>query len=167
MKSKQLIQKARGFTIIEVMIVLTIAGLIMLIVFLAVPALQRNSRNTQRKNDVAGVLAAFNEYASNNQGSLPTCLTFNGSNQAHISAAAAGSSDAVCAAGTGAITINQTGQFSTYSLAAYSAGQSAAANVMKVYTAAGCNVNALQSGGARSIAALYQVEPAADQCTAS
>ena len=45
-----------GFTIIEVLIVLAIAGLIMLIVFLAVPALQRNSRNTQRKNDVANIL---------------------------------------------------------------------------------------------------------------
>lgn len=31
----------RGFTIVEVMIVLAIAGLIMLIVFLAIPALQR------------------------------------------------------------------------------------------------------------------------------
>ena len=36
-----------GFTIIEIMIVLAIAGLIMLIVFLAVPALQRASRNTR------------------------------------------------------------------------------------------------------------------------
>jgi prepilin-type N-terminal cleavage/methylation domain-containing protein len=35
-----------GFTIIEVMIVLAIAGLILLIVFLAVPALEREARNT-------------------------------------------------------------------------------------------------------------------------
>jgi prepilin-type N-terminal cleavage/methylation domain-containing protein len=32
----------KGFTIIEVLIVLAIAGVIMVIVFLAVPALQRN-----------------------------------------------------------------------------------------------------------------------------
>jgi prepilin-type N-terminal cleavage/methylation domain-containing protein len=44
-------KRNEGFTIIEVMIVLAIAGLIMLVVFLAVPALQRNSRNTQRNND--------------------------------------------------------------------------------------------------------------------
>jgi prepilin-type N-terminal cleavage/methylation domain-containing protein len=62
----------KGFTIIEVMIVLAIAGLILLIVFLAVPALQRNSRNTQRKNDVANVAGAVNEYVSNNSGKLPT-----------------------------------------------------------------------------------------------
>jgi prepilin-type N-terminal cleavage/methylation domain-containing protein len=61
-----------GFTIIEVMIVLAIAGLILLIVFLAVPALQRNSRNTQRKNDVSSILGAINEYTSNNSGALPT-----------------------------------------------------------------------------------------------
>lgn len=58
----------KGFTIIEVMIVLAIAGLILLIVFLAVPALQRNSRNTSRKNDVGRVSSALNEWASNNNG---------------------------------------------------------------------------------------------------
>lgn len=68
-------RKESGFTIIEVLIVLAIAGLIMLIVFLAVPALQRNSRNTQRKNDVSAVLTAVNEYANNNQGKLPTNAT--------------------------------------------------------------------------------------------
>jgi prepilin-type N-terminal cleavage/methylation domain-containing protein len=46
--SKELTKKADGFTIIEVMIVLAIAGLIMLVVFLAVPSLQRNSRNEPR-----------------------------------------------------------------------------------------------------------------------
>ena len=61
----------QGFTIVEVMIVMAIAGLILLIVFLAVPALQRNSRNTQRRNDVANILAAINEYSTNNQGKLP------------------------------------------------------------------------------------------------
>lgn len=65
-------QSSKGFTIIEVMIVLAIAGLIILIVFLAVPALQRNSRNTQRKNDISGLLAAVNEYTTNNSGALPT-----------------------------------------------------------------------------------------------
>lgn len=64
-------KRNEGFTIIEVMIVLAIAGLIMLIVFLAVPALQRNSRNTQSHNDSASILAAANEYTNNNNGTLP------------------------------------------------------------------------------------------------
>lgn len=70
-KLKQRQSKSDGFTIIEVMIVLAIAGLILLIVFLAVPALQRNSRNTQAKNEASNILGAVNEYITNNNGALP------------------------------------------------------------------------------------------------
>jgi prepilin-type N-terminal cleavage/methylation domain-containing protein len=67
-------QRNSGFTIIEVLIVLAIAGLILLIVFLAVPALQRNSRNTQRKNDVAAALGGLSTYLNDNNGTIPaTC----------------------------------------------------------------------------------------------
>jgi prepilin-type N-terminal cleavage/methylation domain-containing protein len=65
-------KKEQGFTIIEVMIVLAIAGVIMLIVFLAVPALQRNSRNTRRKNDAATAVGALQEALNNANGTLPT-----------------------------------------------------------------------------------------------
>lgn len=65
----------KGFTIIEVLIVLAIAGLIMVIVFLAVPALQRNSRNTQRSNDASRTIAAINECTTNNNGNLVNCDT--------------------------------------------------------------------------------------------
>ncbi len=61
-----------GFTIIEVLIVLAIAGLILAIVFLAVPALQRSSRNTSMKNDAASVLAGVNDFIANNGGAAPT-----------------------------------------------------------------------------------------------
>ena len=70
MRNKKL-TKSEGFTIIEVLIVLAIAGLIMLIVFLAVPALQRNSHNTQRKSDVSAMTGALQEYVNNNGGQLP------------------------------------------------------------------------------------------------
>ena len=72
MKTK-LQKNVKGFTIIEVLIVLAIAGLIMLIVFLAVPALQRNSRNTQRSNDAARGAGAINECLTNNNGNLAVC----------------------------------------------------------------------------------------------
>src|SRR3990167_4414895 len=68
-------QASKGFTIIEVLIVLAIAGLIMVIVFLAVPALQRNSRNTQRTNDAARTTGAINECMTNNNGNLTACDT--------------------------------------------------------------------------------------------
>ncbi len=72
LKQLQKTKDQKGFTIIEVLIVLAIAGLILLIVFLAVPALQRNSRNTTRKSEVAAILGAVNEWTNNNQGALPT-----------------------------------------------------------------------------------------------
>ncbi len=65
----------KGFTIIEVMIVLAIAGLIILIVLLAIPALQRNGRNTQVKNDASAVSAGVSEYKSNNDGQPPNSIT--------------------------------------------------------------------------------------------
>ncbi|MDO4868441.1 MAG: type II secretion system protein [bacterium] len=65
------IQTKKGFTIIEVVLVLAIAGLIFLMVFLALPALQRSQRDTQRKNDASRLRAAVTDYTSNNRGSLP------------------------------------------------------------------------------------------------
>lgn len=64
-------QKEKGFTIIEVVLVLAIAGLIFLIVFLAVPALQRSQRDQQRKSDVGRVIAAVQDWKSNHRGQLP------------------------------------------------------------------------------------------------
>ena len=52
--------KERGFTIIEVVLVLAIAALIFLMIFIALPALQRSQRDTARKNDVSIVSAAVN-----------------------------------------------------------------------------------------------------------
>lgn len=60
-----------GLTIIELLIVLAVAGLILLIVLMAIPALLRNSRNNQRKQDVQAVLAAVSSYKLNNSGALP------------------------------------------------------------------------------------------------
>jgi prepilin-type N-terminal cleavage/methylation domain-containing protein len=75
----KLTKQEKGFTIIEVLIVLAIAGLIILIVFLAVPALQRNSRNTQRKNDAARASGAVQEVANNNNGQIPAGVAAPGS----------------------------------------------------------------------------------------
>jgi prepilin-type N-terminal cleavage/methylation domain-containing protein len=70
---KDLLQKKRtsGFTIIEVMIVLAIAGLIMVIVFIAVPQLQRNQRDNARQNIANRIKAEMETYAGNNQGQYP------------------------------------------------------------------------------------------------
>ena len=64
-------QKEKGFTIIEVVLVLAIAGLIFMMVFIALPALQRSQRDTQRKNDISRLNTALASYESNNRGDIP------------------------------------------------------------------------------------------------
>ncbi|MDK2898930.1 MAG: hypothetical protein PWQ10_117 [Patescibacteria group bacterium] len=65
-------KRVKGFTIIEVVLVLAIAGLIFLMVFIALPALQRSQRDTQRKNDLSRLNTALTSYQSNNKGRLPS-----------------------------------------------------------------------------------------------
>ncbi len=59
-------KQRKAFTIIEVVLVLAIAGLIFLMVFIALPALQRSQRNTRRRQDMARIATAVNDYQSNN-----------------------------------------------------------------------------------------------------
>ena len=64
---KKLMYK-KGFTIIEVIIVLVIGAVIMLAVFLVVPQLQRTQRNSRRQNDARRLLtAAINYTTANNK----------------------------------------------------------------------------------------------------
>lgn len=74
-QSKQTNGSKSGFTIIEVVLVLAIAGLIFLMVFLALPALQRNQRDTQRKQDLSRFLSQISSYQSNNRGQIPNATT--------------------------------------------------------------------------------------------
>ncbi len=60
-----------GFTIIEVVLVLAIAGLIFLMVFIALPNLQRSQRDTQRRSDLGKMSSAISQYQTNNNGRLP------------------------------------------------------------------------------------------------
>lgn len=69
--TKENIKAKKGFTIIEVVLVLAIAGLIFLMVFVALPALQRSQRDTQRRDDMARFLSQINQYQANNSGNVP------------------------------------------------------------------------------------------------
>ncbi|HSW85798.1 MAG TPA: prepilin-type N-terminal cleavage/methylation domain-containing protein [Candidatus Saccharimonadales bacterium] len=66
-----MLKSQKGFTIIEVMIVLVIAGLILLIIFLAIPALSKTKRNLQRKNDASHVAVEIQNWIANNNGLMP------------------------------------------------------------------------------------------------
>ncbi len=64
--------KPFGFTFIEVMIVLAIAGLIMAVVFIALPEEQRSQRDASRKDYANRVVEAALEFYKNNN-AMPTC----------------------------------------------------------------------------------------------
>ena len=68
---KGAINTKTGFTIIEVSLVLAIAGLVLMMVFIALPALQRNARDAQRREDINEFVSAVKKYQSNNRGALP------------------------------------------------------------------------------------------------
>lgn len=69
------IKNEKGFTIIEVVLVLAIAGLIFLMVFVALPALQRGQRDAQRKQDIARVSTQLTNYLSSTRGAVPNSPT--------------------------------------------------------------------------------------------
>lgn len=66
--------KRNGFTIIEVSLVIAIAGLIFLMVFVALPQLQRQQRDARRRDDILAFLETVKKYQSNNRGVLPSTL---------------------------------------------------------------------------------------------
>lgn len=162
MLSKYKQKRDQGFTIIEVLIVLAIAGLIMLVVFLAIPALQRNSRNTQRTNDVANILGAVGEYVSNNNGQLPDpgeASAKTGDNTVLIIGDAATSNEVEVSLGyyeAGDITLADSVDVVT-------------ADTVRVITSAMCNGTTATTTGApsRGYVASYMLETNSQQCRES
>lgn len=133
----QIRKRKEGFTIIEVLIVLAIAGLILLVVFLAVPALQRNSRNTQRKNEISNILGAVNEWSNNNSGKLPTAA---GTERADALA------NAKLSFYTGSVTWGSAGSNGTTT------------DTAVIVTGAKCSGGDTVAGSARQLAVMYTVE---------
>ena len=64
-------QTTKGFTIIEVVLVLAIAGLIFLMVFIALPALQSGQRDASRKTDMSIISTSLTNYVSQNKNTFP------------------------------------------------------------------------------------------------
>jgi prepilin-type N-terminal cleavage/methylation domain-containing protein len=65
----------KGFTIVEVLIVLAIAGVILATILLAVPALQRNSRNANAKQAATNVIGDITDATSANNGAVPSAAS--------------------------------------------------------------------------------------------
>lgn len=134
-------KEKEGFTIIEVLIVLAIAGLIILIVLLAVPALQRNARNTAIKSDVGNVLSGITEFTGANNGSMPTTL--------------AQSADTITYSRTGGnSTIAKVQGSTTVSTTTAAPGTAPALGTIQVRLGANCS----GTTNTRSAAAYYSIE---------
>ncbi len=65
-------RRKSGFTIIEVSLVLAIGGLILMMVVIALPSLQRSQRDAQRREDVISLIENIKKYQQNNRGALPS-----------------------------------------------------------------------------------------------
>lgn len=168
------LRNEKGFTIVEVVLVLAIAGLIFLIVFLALPALQRSRRDTQRKADVSRVMAQLESYAGNNDGSYPTAT---GGNTATEFGDAAADTNAFIASYvlTQGSTLNNPGSGSLYTILFGTANADAATDFAGTGPTAGDElvyaVGAVCSGefmtassGTREIAVVIELEDGNSYC---
>ncbi len=132
------IKNTKGFTIIEVVLVLAIAALIFLMVFIALPALQASQRDTARKNDAGTVVAAVQSYMSTERKSLTA------------------SDDAALRK-----YIDKLDQYDAANVSVESAATgdaSVAQDQVKVYVATKCEGTQLKTGVARSAAVVVKLE---------
>jgi type IV pilus assembly protein PilA len=165
-KKAKLQKSDQGFTIIEVMIVLAIAGLILLIVFLAVPALQRNARNTSRKTDVSALLGAASEYLSNNNGVLPSSVvapTNTGGTFTFVAPANGANSQAKMGYYTTGVAQANGNVFLAVNATPIAAGTFVTNlfDYVEIVPGDTCNGTAAQAGSSRSIVAVYAIESGA------
>jgi prepilin-type N-terminal cleavage/methylation domain-containing protein len=141
-----------GFTIIEVLIVLAIAGLILVVVLIAIPQLQRNQRNSARQNDASRVATSVSNWVANNNGGVP-------STAAHL--------DEISAdlGGLSQYTLVTSGAGANFTIATGTQVAVANINNISVVTGARCGTSGASVGGAgtssRQFVILYATETSA------
>ena len=146
----------KGFTIIEVALVLAIGALIFLVVFLAVPALQRNQRNDARKRDISSVVDAVASYTGNNPGKIV------GTGYAYRDGKAQATNDLgkyldTLSTNTDTVEVRNGTAASTPS----DFGDSTRPNIIFVYTGAKCSDSAnIAKASSRSVAVIGAMETA-------
>lgn len=95
----------RGFTLIEILLVIAILSILLVVVFAALNPAQRlaDTRDARRWNDVNNILTAIHECIVDNDGVLTTCgLTDDGTvDEIVANAGATSGCNAVCPVATG------------------------------------------------------------------
>lgn len=142
--------KKKGFTLIEIVIVLAIAALILIIVFLAVAGAQRSRRDEQRRNDAARLVSAAENQASNANGTYPAAPADGANFQALV--------------GFSATDPSTNAQYTQ--LAGLNATTGSFGN-MRYAPGNICNGNVVQAANANDVAVLVKLEPGPAQAAAN
>ena len=69
-------ENRRGFTLIEIVIVLAIAALILIIVFLAVQGAQKSQKDNVSRRAASRVISAYSTYMGNSNNQAPVIANF-------------------------------------------------------------------------------------------
>ena len=166
LRAQQSERSEKGFTIIEVMIVLAIAGLIIVIVLLAVPSLQRNGRNTGIRSDANQTLGYISTFNTDNQGAVPTGVAITSGAVSVTGAAGTNASNGKIQAGT---------TITTTTIAATPVAVTPAVGALSVVLQGKCpdvvsGTSVTPVASARSVAVIYAIETSggtAAQCIGS
>ncbi len=65
----------RGFTLVEIIIVISIIGILATIVTMSVLSIRQHGRNAERSTDISLILNAIYQYALDNNNQLPATIT--------------------------------------------------------------------------------------------
>ena len=153
---KKQLKDAKGFTIIEVALVLAIAGLIFLVVFLALPALQRSQRDTARRQDAGRIVSGLQNCMADNQADLTSCY-------AATSAGGGGINGSV---GTGSYLGGKLSQITTVDTSKTVAPAANSYNTANVIRGGSCNGTAIVTGGnaSKNAAVVVNIESGTQYC---
>lgn len=96
----------RGFTLIEILLVVAILSILLVVVFAALNPATRlaDTRNARRWNDVNQILTAIHECLVDNNGTYATCgVTADGTIREIVNTGTATGCDDVCTTGSGSV----------------------------------------------------------------
>jgi prepilin-type N-terminal cleavage/methylation domain-containing protein len=99
-KTRHYNQTGKGFTLIEVLLVISLISILFAIVIIAVnPGRQfQQANNSQRRSDINAILNAVSQFQNDNRGQLPTGIT--GTTTKIIGTAVSGCDTLTCAGTT-------------------------------------------------------------------
>ena len=170
------IKAKKGFTIIEVVLVLAIAGLIFLMVFVALPALQRSQRDTQRREDMSRFISQLAQYQANNSGRTPGVTNatptanevksaYNTANTGFIAAYLKAGGDTFADPSGTEYTVESVTICNSSSCQQASGSDTGGSGKIRVYLNASCNGETPKyEAGAQKVAITYKLEGAGIYC---